>query len=101
MTTAHRLPFGEVENLLGKMKTAMAHHPGKPRPRFSTSRMTCVYEDPADWRVPRGAPRGGGGGFFGRFPKKNARGNTVFPAHQPAATGDTAGYRNQCATSLT
>jgi alkanesulfonate monooxygenase SsuD/methylene tetrahydromethanopterin reductase-like flavin-dependent oxidoreductase (luciferase family) len=52
MTTAHRLPFSEVERLMGLFGTALANNPGHRRPRFLTSRMTCVYEDPADWRIP-------------------------------------------------
>ena len=93
MTTAHRLPFGEVENLLGKMKTAMAHHPGKPRPRFSTSRMTCVYEDPADWRVPVDAMREGVRIFMGLFQNKSPVING-FPRPIDLAASDARGdYR--------
>lgn len=51
-TTAHRLPMSEVESLIGKMNTALANNPGCQRQRFLTSRMSCVYEDQRDWRVP-------------------------------------------------
>lgn len=52
MSTPHRLPFSEVDSLKSKLDQAVAANPGKPRPRWLVSRMSCVYEDPADWRIP-------------------------------------------------
>jgi alkanesulfonate monooxygenase SsuD/methylene tetrahydromethanopterin reductase-like flavin-dependent oxidoreductase (luciferase family) len=75
------------------MKTAMADHPGKPRPRFSTSRMTCVYEDPADWRVPVDAMREGVRIFMGLFQNKSPVING-FPQPIDLAASDARGdYR--------
>lgn len=45
-------PFSEVENLAQKFETALANNPGHRRPRFMVLRTTCVYDNPADWRVP-------------------------------------------------
>jgi alkanesulfonate monooxygenase SsuD/methylene tetrahydromethanopterin reductase-like flavin-dependent oxidoreductase (luciferase family) len=52
MSTPHRLPFSEVENLAGKLHTALDASPARQRPRWLVSRMSCVYEDAADWRIP-------------------------------------------------
>ncbi len=67
MTTPHRLPLSEVENLGRKLETALADNPGHGRPRWLVSRMTCVYEDPADWRIPVEAMREGVRVFMGLF----------------------------------
>lgn len=67
MTTAHRLPFSEVENLMRKFETALENNPGHKRPRFMTTRMTCVYEDRKDWRIPVEAMREGVRVFMGLF----------------------------------
>jgi flavin-dependent trigonelline monooxygenase, oxygenase component len=67
MTTAHRLSFAEVENLLGKYATALANNHGAQRQRFMTSRMTCVYEDPKDWMIPVTAMRESVQIFMGLF----------------------------------
>jgi alkanesulfonate monooxygenase SsuD/methylene tetrahydromethanopterin reductase-like flavin-dependent oxidoreductase (luciferase family) len=57
MSTPHRLPMSEVESLAGKLDAALAANPGCRRPRWLVSRMSCVYEDPADWRIPVDAMR--------------------------------------------
>lgn len=52
MATPLSKPFSEVENLTSKLETAMRDHPGHPRPRFMIQRITCVYRNPDDWRIP-------------------------------------------------
>ena len=67
MTTAHRLPFAEIENLLGKYARALEGNPGAPRRRFMTARMTCVYENPKEWTIPVLAMRDSVRIFMGLF----------------------------------
>ena len=45
-------PMSEVEVYKGRLETALAAHPGKPRPIFATMRHTVVYDHPEDWEVP-------------------------------------------------
>ena len=45
-------PMSEVELYKGRMETALADNPGKPRPIFATMRHTAVYERREDWEVP-------------------------------------------------
>jgi flavin-dependent trigonelline monooxygenase, oxygenase component len=95
MTTAHRLPFSEVENLMRKFETALANNPGHARPRFMTSRMTCVYEDPKDWMVPVEAMREGVRIFMGLFNNSN-RVINGFPEPISLAEQDARGdYRRE------
>ena len=52
MATPLSKPFAEVQNLAGKLATALAANPGRPRPRFMVLRTTYVYDDPEGWRAP-------------------------------------------------
>ena len=45
-------PMSEVELYKGHLETALAGHPGKPRPIFATMRHTVVYDHEEDWEVP-------------------------------------------------
>ena len=45
-------PMSEVELYKGRMETALADNPDKPRPIFATMRHTVVYEHREDWEVP-------------------------------------------------
>lgn len=67
MATPHRLPISEVLSLADKLQVAVAENPGHDRPRFLVSRMSCVYEDPADWQIPVEAMREGVRIFMGLF----------------------------------
>ncbi len=55
MATPLSKPDAEVENLAGKLAAAVAHHPGRARPRFMVLRTTCVYDAPDGWREPAAA----------------------------------------------
>ena len=45
-------PMSEIELYKGHLETALADHPGKPRPIFATMRHTVVYDRKEDWEVP-------------------------------------------------
>ena len=67
MSTPHRLPMSEVLILADRLQVALTNNPGHDRPRFLVSRMTCVYDDPADWQIPVEAMRKGVRVFMGLF----------------------------------
>jgi len=45
-------PMSEVEVYQGRLETALADNPGKPRPIFATMRHTAVYDRKDEWEVP-------------------------------------------------
>jgi alkanesulfonate monooxygenase SsuD/methylene tetrahydromethanopterin reductase-like flavin-dependent oxidoreductase (luciferase family) len=50
-------PFSEVESYKGRLETALADNPGRPRPLFATMRYACVYDRADQWDVPVAAAR--------------------------------------------
>lgn len=52
MSTPLQRPFSEVLDLSDKLDRAVAKIPGSTRPRWMVLRNSCVYPNPANWRMP-------------------------------------------------